>query len=120
MWRRAEKGRRFRAGDGPQFEPGSALERAERVERSHSVRRQKRGVHCVGRDDRYGWCQGKPSVLSTPSRRAGRWAAAVPLVSDCGTHRNSEQGRESEPGTPVASDPQNALQNEGQGLSRLA
>ena len=57
---------------------------------------------------------------STPTRGAGRWAAAVPSVSDCGTHRNSEQRRKSEPGTPVASNPRNALQNEGQGLSRLA
>ena len=81
---------------------------------------QERRAHCVGRDDRYGWYQGKLLVLSTPARRAGRWAAAGPSVSDCGTHRNSEQARESEPGTPVASNPQNALQNEGQGLSRLA
>ncbi len=120
QWRRAAGRPRFRARHGPQFEPGSVLDRAERVERSHSVRRQKRGVHCVGGDDRYGWCQGKRSVVSTPTRRAGRWAAAVPSVSDCGTGRNSEQVRESDPGTAVASDPRNALQNEGQALSRLA
>jgi hypothetical protein len=59
-------------------------------------------------------------VLSTPAKRAGRWAAAGPSVRGCGTHRNSEQVRDSEPGTPVASNPRNALQNEGQGLSRLA
>ena len=59
-------------------------------------------------------------MLSTSAKRAGRWAAASPSVSDCGTHRNSEQVRESEPGTLVAGNPRNALQNEGQGLSRLA
>ena len=76
---------------------------------------QGRRAHRVGRGDRGGRYQGMLPVLSTPTRRAGRWAAAGPSVNDCGTHRNSEQSRESEPGTPVASNPRNALQNEGQG-----